>query len=172
LNEPLPSPSKLRHLPGVSWLRCQCGYVDNAWAVAGHRGRHVAPTCNGVPIAASADDLLAIKAPLPSDIDGLERWTLVLLAFYYGLRKSDLAALTHDDFEEPDDDGESDGDEFLFRIRRTRKAIKVTCIEHGEDNTHCPRCAFEWFLVMKIKEQWGWQGPVFPNARKPSRPAT
>jgi hypothetical protein len=156
------SPTRSAHVPGTTWLRCACGFTDNAWGVAGHRGRHISPTCAGAPTVVRTEDLIAIRATLGHDLLSLEQWTFLLLAYFRRIRKSDLAALSFSDFTE----------EGNLRVRRTGRIVTLECIddESYDHNIFCPRCHFEWYLDGRLKEKWGSSGLLFPHARRHWRP--
>jgi hypothetical protein len=162
LNELSATRAPSEHMSGTTWVRCACGFTDNAWAVAGHRGRHISPSCASKPAIVRPEDLIAIRATLGGDIFSLEEWTCRLLSYFLRIRKSDLAVISFDDITQGRD----------LRVRRTGRTVSLECIddEPYDHLTCCPRCHFEWYLARRLKEKWGASGLLFPHARRHWRP--
>jgi hypothetical protein len=166
MTEPLHQPSTTgaasEHVYGTTWFRCACGFTDNAWAVAGHRGRHISRMCASEPVTVRPEDLIAIRATLGQDLLSLEEWTCQLLSYFLRIRKSDLAVFSFDDITQ-------DGD---LRVRRTGRLVSLECIDDElyDHNMCCPRCHLGWYLDRRFKEKWGSSGLLFPHARRHWRP--
>ena len=162
LNQPSATRATSEHVPGTTWLRCACGFTDNAWAVAGHRGRHISRICARKPYIVRPEDLIAIRATLGGDTFSLEEWTCRLFSYFLRIRKSDLDVISFDDITPGGD----------LRVRRTGRLVSLECID-DEAYDHlicCPRCHFEWYLERRGKEKWGTSGLLFPHARRHWRP--